>query len=56
MFSKESIQDTTHELRDSMYEVGKSALELESKQAECLQRKVDEERKVEGARSSTRAG
>ena len=29
-----------------MYEVGKSALELESEQAERLQRKVDEERRL----------
>ena len=45
-FSKESIEEATHELRDSMYEVGKSALELESEQAERLQRKAEEERRL----------
>ena len=46
MFSKESIQDAPHELRDSMYDVGKSALELEVDKKEHLQRKAEEERRL----------
>ena len=45
MFSKESIKDTTHELRDSMYDVGKSALELEADKKERLRRKAEDERR-----------
>ena len=45
-FSKDSIKEAPTELRDSMYEVGKSALELETEQAERLQRKAEEDRRL----------
>ena len=46
MFSTESIQDTPPELRDSMYDVGKSALELEADKKDRLQRKAEEEQRL----------
>ena len=44
-FSKESLKDTTDELRDSMYNVGKTALELEADKKDRLQRKAEEDQR-----------
>ena len=44
VFSQDSLRDTTDDLRESMFEVGTVAMDLNEKQKERLARKAREER------------
>ena len=56
MFSQDSLKDTTDNLRDSMYDVGTVAMDLNEKQKERLARKACEERERQEAEQAEQEG
>ena len=54
MFSQDSLRNTTDELRESMYNVGTVAMDLNEKQKEQFARKATEEKERQQAEQAER--